>query len=194
MTRLPLLRRRPCRNQRHGPSLTESWRRDSLSRRSRDIEHPEGANYSRPAAVESEARHSSEQRSRDNPMRVAVRALTCVQLHSRAFPRFRMRTLPFIPPHFVTATVTVDGCSRPTPDSELRPRGSSPGAVNSSLQLPHVADGVGRQSIPAGLTSAITSAIEGSSRLPSHGTPGGSAFRFSLMSLFHTYLLNGPAR
>jgi hypothetical protein len=43
----------------------------------------------------------------NNPIRVAVHALTCIQLHSRAFRRFHLRTHALIPPHFVTATVTV---------------------------------------------------------------------------------------
>ena len=41
------------------------------------------------------------------PIRVAVHALTCIHLHSRAFRRFHLRTVALIPPHFVTATVTV---------------------------------------------------------------------------------------
>ncbi len=42
-----------------------------------------------------------------NPIRLAVRALTCIQLHSHAFRRFHVRTNALSPPHFVTATVTV---------------------------------------------------------------------------------------
>jgi len=51
-------------------------------------------------------------RTRDllNPIRLAVHALTCIQLISRAFRRSHLRTLALIPPHFVTATVTVLSC------------------------------------------------------------------------------------
>jgi len=48
-----------------------------------------------------------------NPIRVAVHALTCIHLHSRAFRRFHLRTLALIPPHFVTATVTARKAKRP---------------------------------------------------------------------------------
>ena len=49
-----------------------------------------------------------EQAKRANyPIRVAVRALTCIQLISRVFRRFHLPTLPLTPAHFVTATVTV---------------------------------------------------------------------------------------
>ncbi len=55
------------------------------------------------------ANRGGEIRTRDllNPIRVAVRALTCIQLHSRAFRRFHFHSVALIPPHFVTATVTV---------------------------------------------------------------------------------------
>jgi hypothetical protein len=54
-------------------------------------------------------------RTRDllNPIRVAVRALTCIQLYSHAFRRFYFRTVALIPPHFVTATVTVRRAKTP---------------------------------------------------------------------------------
>jgi hypothetical protein len=42
-----------------------------------------------------------------NPIRVAVRALTCIHLHSFTFRRFHLHSVALIPPHFVTATVTV---------------------------------------------------------------------------------------
>jgi hypothetical protein len=99
--RLQTIKKRPCRNCRQNSLLLNRGgeircRRSDLCRRQstrdllpssrrRDIEQAEPANY---------------------PIRVAVHALTCIQLHSRAFPRFHLHTVALVPPHFVTATVT----------------------------------------------------------------------------------------
>jgi len=76
------------------------------------------------------ANRGGEIRTRDllNPIRLAVRALTCIQLHSHTFRRFHLHSVALIPPHFVTATVTVGKRSARRAAAGIRALARQPGA------------------------------------------------------------------